>query len=73
MTNLTNTIINQTNYPAISDELIKCLKDSFPNELPTGNLDSFELGKLIGHQEVIEKMVAEKDYNENEYKEEDED
>lgn len=71
---MTNSLtINQVNYPAISNELIECLKNSFPNQLPTEYISDFELGVLIGEQKVIDKMIAEKDYNENEYKEEDED
>lgn len=64
-----NTIVNQVNYPAISDELIECLKNSFPNQLPETNIGEFELGVLVGIQKVINKLITEKDYNENEYKE----
>lgn len=66
---MTDSLLNITNYPPISNELIKCLQDDFPDKLPREHLSDFELGKLVGHQELIEKLIAEKDYNENEYKE----
>ncbi len=47
------------NYPFISDELIRELKKDFPNKLPKAEITPFELGKLIGHQEVIEKLIIE--------------
>ena len=46
-------------YPFISDELIEVLKRDFPNTLPKKELSPFELGKLVGHQEVIEKLITE--------------
>lgn len=66
---MTDSLLNITNYPPISNELIKCLQSDFPDKLPREHLSDFELGKLVGHQELIEKLIAEKDYNENEYKE----
>lgn len=53
-----------TNYPFISDELIMVLQRDFPNKLPMRELSSFELGKLVGHAEVIEKLITEQQINE---------
>jgi hypothetical protein len=66
---MTNSLLNITNYPVITDELINCLQRDFPNKLPTTNIDNFELGRLVGQQDILEKLLAEKNYNENEYKE----
>lgn len=33
--------------------LLHFLKTRYPNELPKDRIDDFELGKLIGQQEVI--------------------
>ena len=52
-------------YPNINDLLIECLERDFPNKLPTNYIDSFELGVLLGQQKVIEKLKAEKLYQEN--------
>lgn len=57
-------------YPNISDKLIECLEKDFPNKLPTKYVDSYELGVLVGIQKVIEKLKAEKAYNENKDSEE---
>ena len=53
-----------TNYPFISDDLIRVLRRDFPNELPRKEISPFELGKLIGHIEVIEKLITEQQINE---------
>lgn len=52
------------NYPYISDELIYKLKQDFPNELPKQEISSFELGKLVGQQQVIEKLIVEQQITE---------
>lgn len=52
-------------YPKISDKLIECLKRDFPDSLPRKYQDSYELGILIGQQLVIDKLKAEKSYNED--------
>jgi hypothetical protein len=70
MKNLTN---NETIYPIISDVLIQCLKRDFPNKLPQKEVSQFVLGRLIGQQDVIEKLEVEKDYNENSHIDDDED
>lgn len=54
------------NYPNISDKLICCLKRDYPNILPENQLNDFELGRLIGQQDIIKKLVLEKQYNEEE-------
>lgn len=51
-------------YPFISDELIRKLQDDFPNELPRTEISAFELGKRIGHQEVIDKLKVEQQITE---------
>ena len=51
-------------YPEISDKLIDCLERDFPDKLPRKYKDSYELGILTGQQTVIEKLKAEKAYNE---------
>lgn len=57
--------IKDNNYPDISDELLKRLKEDFPDTLPQKYVDSYELGVLIGQQQVIKKLELEKNYNEN--------
>lgn len=54
----------ETKYPIITDELITALKTDFPNVLPTKYINDFELGKLLGQQEIINKLIAEKEFNE---------
>lgn len=52
-------------YPIISDKLIECLKKDFPNQLPKMKISEFELGILVGNQQVIDKLIYEKERNEN--------
>lgn len=54
-----------SNYPIITDELINCLFKDFPNQLPEKEISEFELGRLIGQQDIINKLIREKEYNEN--------
>ena len=56
----------QTKYPSISDELIRSLQTDYPNTIPLHYVDDYEQGKLVGQQEVINKLIAEKDFNEKE-------
>lgn len=51
-------------YPDVSDLLIKKLKDDFPNQLPKTEVTPFELGRLVGQQEVIEKLIVEQQITE---------
>ena len=55
-------------YPNISDKLIECLTRDYPDVLPRKFKDSFELGILIGQQQIIDKLKVEKSYNEKRYK-----
>lgn len=54
------------NYPNIEDKLIACLIRDYPNTLPENKLDDFELGRLIGQQDIIKRLKSEKKYNEEE-------
>ena len=51
-------------YPFIPDRLIECLKADFPNVLPRKFIDAYELGILVGQQQVIDKLVTEKFFEE---------
>ena len=55
---------NKNNYPNISDRLIECLERDFKDKLPRTYKTEFELGILIGQQQVIDKLKIEKQYNE---------
>lgn len=61
-----NSNIHNYNYPLISDKLIESLQRDFPNKLPTKQLNDFEIGRLIGQQDIINKLIVEKEYNEEE-------
>ena len=52
-------------YPQISDLLIEVLERDFPDKLPRVYKDNYELGILIGQQQVIDKLKTEKQYQEN--------
>lgn len=58
------TKMEEKTYPTITDELIKALEKDFPNTLPKTFIDKYELGVLIGQQQVIEKLKIEKKFNE---------
>jgi len=58
---------NNYNYPKISNRLIECLERDFPDKLPRNYQDKFELGVLIGQQQVIDKLKSEKHYNESDF------
>ena len=49
-------------YPFIPDKLIECLRADFPNVLPRKFIDAYELGILVGQQQVIDKLTAEKSF-----------
>lgn len=51
-------------YPYISDDLIRKLKDDFPNKLPKVEVSAFELGRLVGQQQVIDKLIIEQQITE---------
>lgn len=53
------------NYPSISNKLIECLDRDFPDKLPRTYKDNYELGILVGQQQVIDKLKTEKAFNEN--------
>lgn len=53
------------NYPNISNKLITCLERDFIDKLPRKYINSYELGILVGNQQVIDKLKIEKAYNEN--------
>ena len=55
---------NKENYPKISDRLIEMLEMDFEDKLPRTYKTEFELGILIGQQQVIDKLKIEKRYNE---------
>lgn len=57
--------IHNYDYPVITNELIECLQRDFPDKIPRKQLSEFELGKLVGHQEVVDKLIVEKEYNED--------
>ena len=51
---------NKENYLNISDRLIKCLERDFKDILPRTYKTEFELGILIGQQQVIDKLKIER-------------
>jgi hypothetical protein len=55
------------NYPIIQDTLIEALRNTFPNTLPEHYISDFDLGVLVGEQKVINKLIAEKEYNETQH------
>lgn len=61
---MNKTDITKLDYPLISDKLIDCLVRDFPDRLPRNFKNMYELGILIGQQQVIDKLKAEKQYNE---------
>lgn len=52
-------------YPNISNKLLDCLVRDFPDKLPREYKDNYELGILVGQQQVIDKLKAEKLFNED--------
>lgn len=52
-------------FPLISDKLIDCLESLYPNKLPLNQVTDFQLGILLGQQQVINKLKTEKEIQEN--------
>jgi hypothetical protein len=44
--------------------ILEILKEAFPNKLPSKRVNDFELGVLLGHQEVIEYLKVKFHYEE---------
>lgn len=40
------------------EKLIEKLIERYPNRLPTTDISSYELGKLVGQQDVIKHLVS---------------
>jgi len=40
------------------NEILNKLQERFNNQLPTKEVNSFELGKLIGNQEVVSYLLT---------------
>lgn len=53
------------NFPLITDKLINCLVTLYPDKLPLNQITDFQLGVLIGQQQVINKLKSEKELQEN--------
>lgn len=50
------------------NEVLDKLQERFINKLPTTDITNFELGKLVGHQEVVEYifyMIEQDNYKKN--------
>ena len=46
----------ELNYPPVSDILIRCLNRDFPDQIPRKVVNQYELGILVGQQQVIDKL-----------------
>ncbi len=46
-------------FPAVDEGLVRALIERFPDRCPRGPVDSFELGKLVGQQDVISFLRSE--------------
>lgn len=53
-------------FPTINKKLIQVLKEIYPDKIPQRYVDSYELGILVGQQQVIQKLEAEREYQERE-------
>ena len=49
--------------------ILKVLEDSFPDRLPYQDISSFELGRLIGQQDAINKIKEKIEIDNNKNKE----
>ena len=49
-----------------STYIMDYLSEAFPNRLPMGEVTSYELGVLVGQQELIEKLKLKLEYTEKE-------
>lgn len=47
----------EQNYPPVSDILVKCLNRDFPDKVPRKEINLYELGILVGQQQVIDKLA----------------
>ena len=50
--------MNDHDIPNISLELLDYLEKTFPNVLPSEDLPSFDLGKLVGIQNLIDHLIV---------------
>jgi len=39
------------------EKIIDMMIQKFPNQLPTTEINSYELGRLIGHQEALKHLI----------------
>lgn len=46
-------------FPAVDEGLVQALIERFPDRCPRGPVENFELGKLVGQQEVIAFLRSE--------------
>lgn len=46
-------------YASLEQVIIDALMEDFPNKLPEKEISNFELGRLLGQQDVINKLKAE--------------
>jgi len=53
-------------YPIIYNILIESLERDFPNKLPEKQISDYDLGFLIGQQDIINKLKFEQKYIQNE-------
>lgn len=51
-------------YPYIPNEVLEYLKQAYPSTLPMYELKAFDLGKLVGQQEVIQHLSEVKKWSE---------
>ncbi|MCD7779682.1 MAG: hypothetical protein LUH05_03295 [Candidatus Gastranaerophilales bacterium] len=59
---------SEFNYPIIDEELLKRLKEDFPDTIPRTHKSEFEYGVLAGIQKVIDKLQFEyKEQTESEH------
>lgn len=54
---MTKTQTEKTDCFEISENLLEELEKSYPDELPTYEPSAFELGKMVGAREVINKII----------------
>lgn len=53
--------MNDNDIPNVPLELLDYLKFTFPNVLPSEDLPSFEMGKLVGTQNLIDHLIVLRD------------
>lgn len=61
-----NDEIDNIKYPIITDSLIEYLTTKYPNKLPESYKNEYEIGKLIGQQDVINHLKQVQQWNEEE-------